>query len=759
MSETSEGGEDAEVRDLLEGRDRLLRLRAQRQGSSGKSPGAGRSRAIEEETRSAAFAVVQAAMSREEVQEMVRKKREEYAAKFAAGEVTAPVFSRIKRSKTAARACKKYVPVNGDTELVAMDPDMDAEDTAAWSDDTANDDNFVPISPPNYKWSTKDSSILEAVLQNTGVYTRTGATPARHWTDREYYIYARASGEHNHALTDELWDYYAEDRTIHDPALLSTVADMRSAGSSSKGILAWLRKKSGKKTKLKDVHNIFQELKHSAKGDTSDAERTESILQEFANQLDGNTARIFVDKTRDVAVAVVFQTEGMRRLFSAFPEVVMVDTTHDTNANAYKLFSFVVHDCFGKGQYVQHALVERETKDILRLVVNVFKDNNPAYSNVKVVMTDKAFHEKDVLAEVFKQARQLLCQFHVQQWFAKQVGRLMRGNDAEWTPSRPAEQSDSYLPHSGHEDVPVRLWFCTDNDAAVPLCESSPPCAGSATVLNDILTGGYSYDTAVQAMKNFNIVMRALSLLASSTKRAVACWPDIGDVTREQLEFMAFEPLQDRKETVKVKVKALNLRLAVVGNEAIDGFRLLSFRHQQWLSTTAIITAMKALAVKYGSVGVVSPSFMEAREPDRKRIVANAYNAFSPVKRDIIGALNFGQAHWVSYHVDMRTSTCRLFDPLQGHKNYIKLRTTLKEVVEPLLPMNAELKFFQITSCLQQDSDNCGLWRLVMLELALANDRWNKALYKVVPYLRLRYLDMCTSYIEERRGDSPQENL
>ncbi|KAE9016891.1 hypothetical protein PF011_g6943 [Phytophthora fragariae] len=686
MSETSEGGEDAEVRDLLEGRDRLLRLRAQRQGSSGKSPGAGRSRAIEEETRSAAFAVVQAAMSREEVQEMVRKKREEYAAKFAAGEVTAPVFSRIKRSKTAARACKKYVPVNGDTELVAMDPDMDAEDTAAWSDDTANDDNFVPISPPNYKWSTKDSSILEAVLQNTGVYTRTGATPARHWTDREYYIYARASGEHNHALTDELWDYYAEDRTIHDPALLSTVADMRSAGSSSKGILAWLRKKSGKKTKLKDVHNIFQELKHSAKGDT-------------------------------------------------------------------------MHDCFGKGQYVQHALVERETKDILRLVVNVFKDNNPAYSNVKVVMTDKAFHEKDVLAEVFKQARQLLCQFHVQQWFAKQVGRLMRGNDAEWTPSRPAEQSDSYLPHSGHEDVPVRLWFCTDNDAAVPLCESSPPCAGSATVLNDILTGGYSYDTAVQAMKNFNIVMRALSLLASSTKRAVACWPDIGDVTREQLEFMAFEPLQDRKETVKVKVKALNLRLAVVGNEAIDGFRLLSFRHQQWLSTTAIITAMKALAVKYGSVGVVSPSFMEAREPDRKRIVANAYNAFSPVKRDIIGALNFGQAHWVSYHIDMRTSTCRLFDPLQGHKNYIKLRTTLKEVVEPLLPMNAELKFFQITSCLQQDSDNCGLWRLVMLELALANDRWNKALYKVVPYLRLRYLDMCTSYIEERRGDSPQENL
>ncbi|KAE8913866.1 hypothetical protein PF003_g2478 [Phytophthora fragariae] len=693
MSETSEGGEDAEVRDLLEGRDRLLRLRAQRQGSSGKSPGAGRSRAIEEETRSAAFAVVQAAMSREEVQEMVRKKREEYAAKFAAGEVTAPVFSRIKRSKTAARACKKYVPVNGDTELVAMDPDMDAEDTAAWSDDTANDDNFVPISPPS---DFVDGDIVSSADEakyffglssssDDGDTAPTHAILKRAQTDREYYIYARASGEHNHALTDELWDYYAEDRTIHDPALLSTVADMRSAGSSSKGILAWLRKKSGKKTKLKDWAE-------------------DEYIEEY-NKI------------------------------GSHPPIA-------------------------------------EHSELSALAVTV---------------TKYAF---DLVTGEFKYATT---------------------GDVHYQMTR-----------NGHQVVLLssRTAISHTVDTKTYQCDS--------TVLNDILTGGYSYDTAVQAMKNFNMqvcevkgdpvirplqnekqltldeltkvvpldrVMRALSLLASSTKRAVACWPDIGDVTREQLEFMALyveakqhleavahtiewvdkvscanadieetpnvfsEPLQDRKETVKVKVKALNLRLAVVGNEAIDGFRLLSFRHQQWLSTTAIITAMKALAVKYGSVGVVSPSFMEAREPDRKRIVANAYNAFSPVKRDIIGALNFGQAHWVSYHIDMRTSTCRLFDPLQGHKNYIKLRTTLKEVVEPLLPMNAELKFFQITSCLQQDSDNCGLWRLVMLELALANDRWNKALYKVVPYLRLRYLDMCTSYIEERRGDSPQENL
>ncbi|KAE9147414.1 hypothetical protein PF001_g6001 [Phytophthora fragariae] len=104
----------------------------------------------------------------------------------------------------------------------------------------------------------------------------------------------------------------------------------------------------GKKTKLKDVHNVLQDLKKAYKRNMSDVEGTESILEEFASEQEGNTAQIFVDKARGVAVAVTLQSAGMKRSFAAFPEVLMVDSTHDTNCNGYKLFSFVVHDCFGK---------------------------------------------------------------------------------------------------------------------------------------------------------------------------------------------------------------------------------------------------------------------------------------------------------------------------------------------------------------------------------------------------------------------------
>jgi hypothetical protein len=46
--------------------------------------------------------------------------------------------------------------------------------------------------------------------------------------------------------------------------------------------------------------------------------------------------------------AVCFQTASQKRLFKAFPEVILVDTTHGTNRNYYKLFSILVDDVFGK---------------------------------------------------------------------------------------------------------------------------------------------------------------------------------------------------------------------------------------------------------------------------------------------------------------------------------------------------------------------------------------------------------------------------
>ncbi|KAE9241234.1 hypothetical protein PF004_g7142 [Phytophthora fragariae] len=126
-----------------------------------------------------------------------------------------------------------------------------------------------------------------------------------------------------------------------------------------------------------------------------------AVLDEFIESAPGNTAEFIVDSESNVVRVVTFQSARQKRLFAAFPEVVLVDSTHDTNVNRYKLFSFA-------GQYLQHALVQTEEKPNLALSVAVFKRNNPEWANIRVVMTDKALHEKDVLHEAWPNATQLL---------------------------------------------------------------------------------------------------------------------------------------------------------------------------------------------------------------------------------------------------------------------------------------------------------------------------------------------------------------
>ncbi|KAE8952478.1 hypothetical protein PR001_g33278, partial [Phytophthora rubi] len=99
------------------------------------------------------------------------------------------------------------------------------------------------------------------------------------------------------------------------------------------------------------------------------------------------------------------------------------DSTHNSNANRYKLFSFAVHDVIGKGQFVQHALVRTEEKPNLALAVTAFKKHNHEWSKIRVVMSDKALHEKEVLLEGWPNARQLLCRWHVETWLKKQCSR------------------------------------------------------------------------------------------------------------------------------------------------------------------------------------------------------------------------------------------------------------------------------------------------------------------------------------------------
>ncbi|GMF55513.1 unnamed protein product [Phytophthora fragariaefolia] len=156
--------------------------------------------------------------------------------------------------------------------------------------------------------------------------------------DDSWVVRVTVSGSHNHDLNEHVWEEYSGNGTVKNAGLRQDVEVLRKTGANAKG----------KKTKLKDVHTMIQRQRVKTQAGLNDTQRALAVLDEFCHQNGGNSAEIVVDSDTDVARIVSFQTAKMKRLFKALHEVVLVDSTYDTNANRYKLFSFVVHDVSGK---------------------------------------------------------------------------------------------------------------------------------------------------------------------------------------------------------------------------------------------------------------------------------------------------------------------------------------------------------------------------------------------------------------------------
>eukprot|EP00644_Phytophthora_capsici_P000582 jgi/Phyca11/130367/e_gw1.93.150.1 len=172
----------------------------------------------------------------------------------------------------------------------------------------------------------------------------------------QYKIRVSSKGiSHNHRVDPDVYKIYPQNRAVNDPRVLGTIDAMRKGGAKARGVLMYLRDATeGKEmTTLKDIHNLMARLKAESKQGASDDDCAEAVLRDLCRSDKGAVASLHVDATH-VLQSASFQTRKMRRLFSAFPEVLLVDTTFGTNANRYKLFSFVVHDIHGK---VQHSIV------------------------------------------------------------------------------------------------------------------------------------------------------------------------------------------------------------------------------------------------------------------------------------------------------------------------------------------------------------------------------------------------------------------
>jgi hypothetical protein len=93
---------------------------------------------------------------------------------------------------------------------------------------------------------------------------------------------------------------------------------------------------------------VISRIRREEIAGTTEEERLENQLHSFVSAARGNWATTYVNKDTKIVESVAFQSARMQRLLAAGPQAVMVDCTFGTNKSKYTLFSFCVHDIFGK---------------------------------------------------------------------------------------------------------------------------------------------------------------------------------------------------------------------------------------------------------------------------------------------------------------------------------------------------------------------------------------------------------------------------
>ena len=133
----------------------------------------------------------------------------------------------------------------------------------------------------------------------------------------------------------------------------------------------------------------------------------------------GSTVEFFTHE--DVLTGLLFQDHLMKSIYSAFPEVLLVDATYKLTDMRMPVYIMIAIDGNGQGEIVRICLTALENECAITAMVQTFKRNNPSWNKIKVVMNDKDFTESVVFWKELAQAALHICIFHTMCSLSREV--------------------------------------------------------------------------------------------------------------------------------------------------------------------------------------------------------------------------------------------------------------------------------------------------------------------------------------------------
>ena len=141
---------------------------------------------------------------------------------------------------------------------------------------------------------------------------------------------------------------------------------------------------------------------------------------------------IYTEKNRfndPTLIACIYQTELMKRLFSHYGDVLIMDTTFNITTNhehfGWKKMSIMGVNGLGLSELLICIILKDETSYTLDKTFSKLSETND-FSISRCIFTDKDLKEIKIIKNFFINAKNLLCDIHVQRHFDEHLKKIQK---------------------------------------------------------------------------------------------------------------------------------------------------------------------------------------------------------------------------------------------------------------------------------------------------------------------------------------------
>lgn len=231
---------------------------------------------------------------------------------------------------------------------------------------------------------------------------------------------------HNHATTPELFTHLPKQRN----AVIEQNAAYVNSSLDSRGNYRIIQSRlnadnSNGIVTLRDLYNVKVKNDESKKYDNDLVTSIEEMMK-----IRDATVKVIVNDTNELEM-VFFQDNRMKKYFEMYPDLIMFDGTYKLNDRRMPLVVLLVVDGHGESQIAGLFIVKSENVETFHALFEEFKTENPKHDQVRVIVSDKSFANRNIFANEFPQAHHQLCIFHVKQIFEREITKVKRNISKE----------------------------------------------------------------------------------------------------------------------------------------------------------------------------------------------------------------------------------------------------------------------------------------------------------------------------------------